>query len=218
LNTRPAAVRDERAPLPPGLTVRVLKHGPWGKADILALGEGAATGMILKDFSGKSRLIRWFGGRQLRHERRALRRLAGIEGIPAVLGELPPCGLLLQPMPGSPITRWRRRPAAEIAPMLDRLEALVSRIHERGIAHLDLRKRDNILVGDDGRPGIIDFNASVLFHPGSLASRVIFPWLRRLDRAALLKWRSFLMPDQMTPSQKRRHRRMSRLRRLWIFN
>ena len=67
-------------------------------------------------------------------------------------------------------------------------------------------------------PATKAFNASILFHPGSLASRAVFPWLRRLDRAALLKWRSFLMPDQMTPAQKRRHRRMSRLRRLWIFN
>jgi predicted Ser/Thr protein kinase len=217
LNPRPAASRDERAPLPAALTVRVLKRGPWGKADILALGE-TGTEMILKDFSDKSRLVRWFGGRQLRHERRALRRLAGLQGIPAVLGALPPCGLLLEPMPGSPITRWRRRPVAEILPMLDRLEALVARIHERGIAHLDLRKRDNILVSDDGRPGVIDFNASVLFRPGSLASRIVFPWLRRVDHAALLKWRSLLLPDHLTPSERRRHRRMSRLRRLWIFN
>lgn len=213
----PAASRQDGARTTLRLTVRVLKHGPWGKADIMALGE-TGTEMILKDFSGKGRLVRWFGSGQLRHERRALRRLAGIEGIPAVLGEIPPCGLLLQPMPGARITSWRRRTPEQIASMLDRLDALVARIHERGIAHLDLRKRDNILVDDDGHPGVIDFNASVLFHPGSLASRVVFPWLRRLDRAALLKWRSFLMPDHLTPSQRRRHRRMSRLRRLWIFN
>jgi len=216
LNTRPTAA-PQRATLPAGLTVRVLKRGPWGKADILLLGEGE-TGMILKDFAEKRGPVRWFGSRQLRHERRALKRLQGIEGIPRLLGEIPPCGLLLQPMPGGPISRWRRRPPEQIESMLERLEALVSRIHERGIAHLDLRKRDNILVSDDGRPGVIDFNASVLFRPGSLAARVVFPWLRRLDRAAILKWRSFLLPDRLTPSERRRHRRMSRLRRLWIFN
>lgn len=217
MNTFPPSSRDDSTTASGGLTVRVLKNGPWGKADILALGEGG-TDVILKDFSSKSPLVRWFGSRQLRHERRALRRLQGIEGIPAVLGEIPPCGLLLQRMPGSAITRWRRRRPEEIVPMLERLEALVNRIHAHGIAHLDLRKRDNILVSDDGRPGVIDFNASVLFRPGSLAARIVFPWLRRLDRAALLKWRSLLLPGQLTPSERRRHRRMSRLRRLWIFN
>jgi len=217
VTTRPKAVPDDRAFLSAGLKVRVLKRGPWGKADILHLSHDG-TVMILKDFSEKSTLVRWFGRRQLRRERRALRRLQGIDGIPAILGEIPPCGLLLQPMPGEAITRWRRRRPEEIDPMLARLQALVTRIHERGVAHLDLRKRDNILVDASGKPSVIDFNASIAFHPGSIGARLVFPWLVRVDRAALLKWRSFLLPDHLTPAERRRHRRMSRLRRLWIFN
>lgn len=217
MTTRPQAAPDDRARIPAGLTVRVLKRGSWGKADILHLSHDG-TEMILKDYSEKRALVRWFGRRQLRRERRALRRLQGIEGIPAFLGTVRPGGLLLQPMPGEAITRWRRRRPEEIEPMLERLAALVDRIHERGVAHLDLRKRDNILVDAAGRPSVIDFNASIAFHPGSIGARLLFPWLARLDRAALLKWRSLLLPDRLTPAEKRRHRRMSRLRRLWIFN
>jgi hypothetical protein len=205
------------ATLPADLLVTVVKKGPWGKADILRFNyEGGEA--ILKDFSAKSAPVRWLGRRQLRRERRALDGLAGVPGVPAVLGGLPPYGLFLQPMRGEAITRWRRRPRPEIAPMLERLAALVDRIHARGVAHLDLRKRDNILVAADGTPSVIDFNASISFRPGSLGSRLIFPVLRAVDRSALLKWKALLLPDQMTPGERRRHRRMSLLRRLWIFN
>ena len=205
------------ATLPADLLFTVVKKGPWGKADILRLTCDGGDA-ILKDFSAKSAPVRWLGKRQLRRERRALGQLAGVDGVPAILGDLPPHGLFLQPMKGEAITRWRRRPHPEIGTMLDRLEVLVDRIHARGVAHLDLRKRDNILVAPDGTPSVIDFNASVLFRPGSLGARLVFPMLRAVDRSALLKWKALLLPEQLTPEERRRHRRMSRIRRLWIFN
>jgi hypothetical protein len=41
------------------------------------------------------------------------------------------------------------------------LEALLRRVHQRGIAYVDLHKRENILVGEDGRPYLIDFQISL---------------------------------------------------------
>ena len=199
------------------LTVTVMKRGPWFKADILRLSREDGES-ILKDFSEKSWFMRWFGGRQLQRERRALRRLAGLPGIPVDLGGVPPCGLLLEPMAGEAITRWRRRTQEEIVPMVERFSRLVDGMHARGVAHLDLRKRDNVLVAADGTLSIIDFNASVCFKPGSWSARLFFPALRRIDLAAVLKWKSYLLPDQLTPDERRRHRRMSRWRRFWIFS
>jgi predicted Ser/Thr protein kinase len=203
--------------LPGSLTVTVIKRGPWGKADILHLSHQSGEA-ILKDYSAKSAPVRWFGRRQLRRERRALARLQGLRGVPADLGEVAPCGLLMEPMHGEPITRWRRRPPEQIVPLVERLGALVDSIHARGVAHLDLRKRDNILVAADGWPSIIDFNASVCFDPGSIGARLVFPLMRRVDQSALLKWKSFLLPGGLSPAESRRHRRMRLLRRFWIFN
>lgn len=205
------------AAFPASLTVTVLKRGGWGKADVLRLQHEAGEA-VLKDFSSKAAPVRWFGRRQLRRERRALKRLQGLCGVPAFLGEVPPCGLLMARVEGEPITRWRAKPPDQIAPMVERLSALVDRMHARGVAHLDLRKRDNILIGPDGWPSVIDFNASICFAPGTVGARVVFPILRRVDRAAVLKWKSFLLPQGLTPEEARRHRRMSRLRRFWIFN
>ncbi|MBI1951578.1 MAG: hypothetical protein HYS34_09485, partial [Acidobacteria bacterium] len=45
-----------------------------------------------------------------------------------------------------------------------------------------------------------------------------FPIMRRIDDGALLKWKSLLAPELLTARESARHRLMSRLRRLWIFN
>ena len=127
-------------------------------------------------------------------------------------------GILMEPIEGEWITRWCRRKRAEAGPMFERLRSLVGQIHARGVAHIDLRKRDNILVSEDGRPCIIDFNASFCFDPAGPGARLLFPMLRRIDDSALLKWKSRLAPELLTEAEAARHRLMSRLRRLWIFN
>jgi hypothetical protein len=39
-------------------------------------------------------------------------------------------------------------------------------MHRRGIAYVDLHKRENIIVGDDGRPYLVDFQISFdMTHP-----------------------------------------------------
>jgi hypothetical protein len=64
-------------------------------------------------------------------------------------------------------------------------------MHRRGIAYVDLHKRENILVGDDGRPYLIDFqigfdsaNRRVQWVPGL---RAVFAVLCRSDLYHLSK-------------------------------
>ena len=195
------------------VTVTVIKRRGWAKSDIKRVSRDGLDA-ILKDYSDKNVFIRWLGRRQMRRETRALHQLAGIDGVPACFGEHQTgSGLLLEPMRGEPISLWQGRSAEQIVPMLARLEALVDAIHARGVAHLDLRKRDNILVAPDGQPAVIDFNASFGFRPGGLFHRLFFPVFRAVDLAALLKWKAHLLPDAMTADERKRHRRMIRLRR-----
>jgi RIO-like serine/threonine protein kinase len=189
----------------------------WSKPDIKNVVR-RGTALILKDFAEKAWIVRRFGRWQVRREIRALGRLQGLRGIPACHGWVSPCGILIERVQGERITRWHLRAPAEIARMLARLEKLVNDLHARGIVHLDLRKRDNILITDSGMPLIIDFNASICFEAGSLAARLVLPLLRRIDTSAVLKWKSRLAPELLTAAEKRRHRIMSVARRLWIFS
>ena len=205
------------ATAPEPLTIQMIRPGGWAKPDIKSV-TFAGDLAVLKDFSDKSWPVRLLGRRQVAREIRALRRLHGIPGIPRCYGEAGRVGILMEPMGGERITRWCRDHREQAGPMFRKLADLVAQIHARGVAHIDLRKRDNILVTGDGRPGIIDFNASFCFDPAGLGARILFPIMRRIDDGALLKWKSLLAPELLTARESARHRLMSRLRRLWIFN
>jgi serine/threonine protein kinase len=196
----------------------MLRRGGWFKADVKrVMLDGRPA--ILKDFSGKAWPARLLGRRQVARERRALQRLRDLDGVPRLLGETGRgSGLLMERVEGDRITRWCADHADAAAPMFERLVRLVAAMHAAGVVHNDLRKRDNILVAPDGRPWLIDFNASVCLPPGARAGRALLRLLRRVDEAAILKWKARLAPHLLTPGEARRHRLMSALRRLWIFN
>ena len=66
--------------------------------------------------------------------------------------------------------------------------------------------------------GLIDFAGSLWFPPGSLRGRAVFPWLKRIDDSAFLKWKQRLAPDSLSEKERRRLRKMSQLRGWWFFN
>lgn len=103
----------------------------------------------------------------LRRERRALRALAGLPSVPQLLlddsavlaadaaGEVPRPGdvLLRSWLDGAPL--WQVDALA--SDFFLRLRELVLAMHARGVCHNDLHKENNVLVGADGWPRLIDF-------------------------------------------------------------
>ncbi|MEE9292006.1 MAG: lipopolysaccharide kinase InaA family protein [Acidobacteriota bacterium] len=195
----------------------IIHRGGRGKADIRKDPDGDG-GRILKDFSAKSWLTRLLGRYQVGREIRALRQLRGLPGIPEYHRRVGAHGLLMERMEGERITRWCARHPGQRSAMFDRLTRLVELMHRLGVAHMDLRKRDNILITSDGRPNVIDFNASLCFRPGTRVTRIFFRFFRHIDTAAIFKWKYRLAPELLTPSERKTHRRMTFLRRFWVFN
>jgi len=208
VTTRVASAADTRP------IISLVRRGRGIKADIKTVRIGEAEA-ILKDFAGKSWPVRALGRIQIDREIRALGRLQGLAGIPACFGRWGREGLLLERVEGERITRFCERRPDAAAGMFERLERLVADMHARGVVHLDLRKRDNILIDGTGRPGIIDFNAAVCLT--GVARRVLW-LLRRIDTEALVKWKERLAPGLLQPGEARHRRRMAALRRLWIFS
>jgi hypothetical protein len=81
----------------------------------------------------------------------------------------------------------------------DQLQTLLNIIHQRHICYMDLNKRGNILLGDDGRPYVIDFQIS-LFLPAKWCNglRGLF---QREDLYHLLKHKRKLRPDLLTSEE-----------------
>jgi predicted Ser/Thr protein kinase len=111
-------------------------------------------------------LLRWFHASMLRHEYQVYKHLADFSGAPACYGLMDRQYLILEFIEGSTIRD--RRPLDEAEFLLKLLEFIKS-MHLRGIAHMDLKRKDNLLVTVDDNPCILDFGAAVIkkkgFHP-----------------------------------------------------
>jgi len=143
---------------------------------------------VVKDFAPRGPLVRaWLGPRIAAREARAYQALEGHPAVPRFLGWIDPLAFAVEYRPGR---RMSRRLADALPPeFLPRLEAALREMHARGVAHLDLRHRSNVLLAEDGSPVLIDFGSALCFRPGGLAARALLPLLARVDLGALAKWR-----------------------------
>ena len=148
---------------------------------------------LVKDFRRRPLLWRLTAGRfVIAREASIYRALRGLPGIPRFLGQCDEDCLIVERIEGADISSFRKREIA--AAFLDRLEALVTSIHDRGVVHWDLRQRKNVLVGRDGAPWLIDFASGVRFPRGSALLR----WARVSDLSGVAKLREKFAPETLT--------------------
>ena len=163
--------------------VTTFKHDSWAAS---ALYEAENGTRIVCKFNRTQPILgvpmRWLGRTLARRERYMLEELADEPLVPQPCGHVATAGNVLPNcvahafVAGHPLTCHR-----PLQPeFFTTLASLVSRIHQRGIAYVDLHKRENILVGDDGRPHLIDFQISMLLPTrGPLA--ILLRMLQRCD-------------------------------------
>jgi hypothetical protein len=171
-------------------TRAVLNRGNRRNPDVLLVERGGER-LVVKDFAPRGAWVRaTFGPWITAREARAYRALEGHPSVPRFRGRVDRLAFALEYRPGR---RLSRRLARELpADFLARLEAALAEMHARGVAHLDLRHRSNVLLGEDGRPVLIDFGSAVCLRPGGLAARLLLPLFAWIDRGALRKWRAKL--------------------------
>ncbi|MCZ6777381.1 MAG: hypothetical protein O7F16_00315 [Acidobacteria bacterium] len=190
------------------------RGGAW-KADLSLVRNGPAQA-VLKDFTSKSALVRWIGRFQVSREAHVYAALSGLQGVPRLLARPSPESLLLSYIEGRRLSKERGVPDA--SSLAEKLEQLIEQFHLRGVAHVDLRGRDNILVDGARQVWVLDFGASWRRTPGGPMRRWLFSLGRRVDRAAILKWRLLLAPDSVSPRERRRMALFQKWRRLWFLN
>jgi hypothetical protein len=174
-----------------GATVEVLHRGNVRNPDVLLV-EVPGGRAVVKDFAPRGPFVRHVLGPLIHgREIRAYRALEGSEAVPRFLGRIDRLAFAVEYRPGR---RMSRKLAGQVpAAFLEDLERAIRAMHERGVAHLDLRHRSNVMVDEDGCPVLIDFASAVCFRPGSLAARLILPRLAAVDLGALRKWRQRLL-------------------------
>lgn len=178
--------------------VHVLNHGRSRNPDVFLVETGAGV-VVVKDFSPRAPWVRsLFGPWINRREIRAYRALEGLSAVPRLFGVLDAQAFVVEYRPGHYVNRGQ---ATQVSPtFLDELKQAIEEMHARGVVHLDLRHRTNILLGRDGHPVLLDFASALVARPGSLCARLLRFLFGCIDYWALEKWRERLTPPPASPS------------------
>ncbi len=122
----------------------------------------------------------------LRREAAVYAHLGGIAGIPRSFG-LVGDSLALEHLEG-PSLREHEPHIGDREAFFAKLLATIEAMHAAGVAHSDLKRKDNIVVGGGERPHLIDFGIAVRRSATSaLWNRVVFAPLQQMDRNAWVK-------------------------------
>ncbi len=100
----------------------------------------------------------------LRHEYRVYQQLEGLAGVPHCYGLLDDRFLVLEYIDGASLRDGRI--GGGRARFFEEFRKLLESLHVRGVAHADLKKKDNILIAADNRPYLVDFGVAVIRKPG----------------------------------------------------
>ncbi len=181
--------------------VRTFKHDFFAATGLY---EGPSGKIVLKlgrrvGFLGLP--MAWIGRLLVGHESWLYEIVDGVPGIPRFTGRWGDNGFAHEFVEGHELTKGEWVNDA----FFDKLAAVIEALHRRGVAYVDLEKRENILVGDDGDPYLIDFQIS--WHlPANRGGRT---WPARLlmrvltdaDNYHLLKHRRRQRPDLITAEE-----------------
>ncbi len=120
-------------------------------------------------------LSRW----QAAHEEKIYLKLQDTGAVPRWIGRYGGTGIIHEFVPGTDLDRESKR----ADDFFERLEDLLRLMHSRGICYLDTNKPDNILVSEDGRPYLIDFQITWLqpFFPLNILTYPLFCIFRNSD-------------------------------------
>jgi len=142
----------------------------------------------------------------LRREFRAYQRVDGIEGFPRCFGLFGDAHLVLEYVDG---TLLKHTTPSEPEILFEALRRAIDGMHERGVAHGDLKSRQNVMVTPSGSPVIIDLGTAIVrktgWHP---LNHGMFDYLSQIDRNGWvkLKYGSYDRADELDRQLVRRSR------------
>ena len=169
---------------------------------------------IVKDCHGLPFYSRWLAKILMWREYRIMLKLEGIAQLPQVRETIDGDAFSMNFIAGEPLSPVNYAFAPRR--IADDLLQLIEKLHERKVFHLDLRQRQNILLGDGLKAQIVDFGAS--WAP-SLLPRLLFGrLLANVDRSAALKYLARFSPEDMTYDEAKQLLSWLWLRRLWVFS
>ncbi|UCD28242.1 MAG: hypothetical protein JSV03_14310 [Planctomycetota bacterium] len=197
--------------------VRTFKHDFFAATGLYAGPSGKVVLKMGRLVSLFGLPMRWLGRWLIERELANYQAVDDLEGVPKCLGRWNDTGLVHVFVEGHPLQR-HERVGDDFFPELERL---IDELHGRDMAYVDLEKRENILVGEDGSGFLIDFQISWRWSKWrserrglqrimpDFLGRLVLKKLQAGDRYHLIKHRRRHRPDTMTDEQLRASYRKS---------
>jgi serine/threonine protein kinase len=160
---------------------RLLGRGYQASVEVYA---GPSGDVVVKK-PHRSALLGWLWRYLMRREHTVYARLAGIPGVPRTYGLIDGRYLALEYVPGPSLREHESRLADRTA-FFAQLLATLRAMHAAGIAHADLKRKDNIIVAAGERPYLVDFGIAARRGSTWLA-RAWFEHQRQSDYNAWIK-------------------------------
>ena len=159
-----------------------------------------------QDFCGLP--LAWYAGMLRDREEAIYGLLAGIPGVPRWMGRIGRTGYAIEYVEG----RALDQPPAPPTGFFDDLRRIFDAIHARGVAYCDANKRSNILIAEDGRPFLIDYQIAIrrrddLPRPLRAVVRAAVDYMCRKDLYHLYKHKRRISPSELTSEEEALSRR-----------
>lgn len=181
-------------------------RGPSSTRPTIWVVEEDRVRAVVKDYSTNKLFFRNTIGRFLVwRESKAFRKLRDLKGVPNLYRVIDGLALVIEEIPGRSLENLEkeiRLPESFFSALKD----LVVSFHKRGIAHCDLKRAPNTLLGDDGLPYIIDWGASI--SEGEFRIPPLNLIYRRFlldDFMAIIKLKLRHIPEAVTSAERERY-------------
>ena len=145
--------------------------------------------VVVRDCRPAATGLRWLARLMLRREARALAALEEVDGVPEIV-RIERDRLIRSFLDGQPMQRGKPSDPAYFKAAARMLRGL----HRAGVAHNDLAKEPNLIVREDGSPGMIDFQLSWSVRRRSKLFRIA----AREDLRHLLKHKRTYCPNRLS--------------------
>lgn len=142
------------------LNCRILKE-PTNTRPTIWLIEENGVRAIIKDFSTCRVFFRnSFGRFLIWREQKAYKKIGDLKCVPKLFRNVSGLALVIEEIQGMDL-RDAKKSLKIDKYFFQELRDNVEMFHKRGMAHCDLKKAGNIVVGKDGHPYIIDWAAAI---------------------------------------------------------
>ena len=182
-------------------TVNYLRKAGGTRPDLRVVEMPDGVKLVVKDFKYSDPLFRLIVGPILiRREYGALRKLAGVQGIPQLIDKIDRYSIAIEYIPSISLDNKINKPLTN--EFYDSLRAVICNMHACGVTHCDLRSRGNVMLGDDDKPYVVDFAACVFLGRGiNPLTRALFNQFVLADNNAVLRLKKRLSSQLLTEEQ-----------------